>query len=142
MAGSLTEHLQQSVRGSLILLIGQVSSTLITAMAIIIVARILGSTSYGQVTIAMIPISLASMFTNLGVNSGLIKYTAQYRTENKTGDLITLLTTGLLINAKASLFLLLIVNLSSGYLADNVFHQPEIRLLIQVASINARATPR
>ena len=80
MAGSLTEHLQQSVRGSLILLIGQVSSTLITAMAIIIVARILGSTSYGQVTIAMIPISLASMFTNLGVNSGLIKYTAQYRT--------------------------------------------------------------
>lgn len=139
MTGSLTEHLQQSARGSLILLIGQVSSTLITAMAMIIVARILGSTSYGQVTIAMIPISLASMFTNLGVNSGLIKYTAQYRTENKTGDLRTLLTTGLLINTTASLFLLLIVNLSSGYLADNVFHQPDIRLLIQVASINLLA---
>lgn len=115
------------------------SSTLITAIAIIIVARFLGSTSYGQITIAMIPISLASMFTNPGVNSGLTKYIAQYRAENKIGDLRNLLTTGLLINTTASVILLLIVNISSGYLADNVFHQPEIRLLIQVASINLLA---
>ena len=46
MSDSLTEHLQQSARGSLILLIGQVSSTLITVMAMIIVARILGGVSY------------------------------------------------------------------------------------------------
>ena len=115
------------------------SSTLITAIATIIVARFLGSTSYGQVTIAMIPISFASMFTNLGINNGLTKYIAQYRTENKEGDLRTLLTTGLTVNTTASVVLLLIVNLSSGYLATNVFHQPDIQLLIQVASINLLA---
>ena len=82
MSGKLTNHLQQSARGSLILLIAQVSSTLITTIATIIVARFLGSTSYGQVTIAMIPLSFASMFTNLGINNGLSNYIAQYRTEN------------------------------------------------------------
>lgn len=136
MTGNLTEHLQQSARGSLILLIGQVSSTIITAIAMVLVARFLGSTSYGQVAITMIPISLASMFTNPGVNSGLTKYIAQYRVEKKTGDIKTLLTTGLLINTTISLALILIVNLSSGYLAINLFHQPDIQLLIQVASLN------
>jgi O-antigen/teichoic acid export membrane protein len=135
MTGSLTDHLQQSARGSLILLIGQVSSTIITAIAIILVARFLGSTSYGQITIAMIPISLASMFTNPGVNSGLTKYIAQYRAEKKAGDIRTLLTTGLLINTAASVILLLVVNLSTGYLVEKVFHQPDIRMLIQVASL-------
>ena len=139
MTGSLTDHLQQSARGSLILLIGQVSSTLITAIAIILVARFLGSTSYGQITIAMIPISLASMFTNPGVNAGLTKYIAQYRAEKKTGDIRTLLTTGLLINTAASVILLLIVNLSTGYLVEKVFHQPDIRMLIQVASLQLLA---
>jgi O-antigen/teichoic acid export membrane protein len=79
------------------------------------------------------------MFTNPGVNSGLTKYIAQYRAENKIGDLRNLLTTGLLINTTASVILFLIVNISTGYLADNVFHQPEIWLLIQVASVNLLA---
>lgn len=77
-----------------------------------------------------IPISLAAIFTNPGVNSGLTKYLAQYRSENRQGDLKTFMTAGLLINITASLTLMLIVNLSSGYLASKVFNQPEIQLLI------------
>ena len=120
-------------------MLGQVASTLLTSLSLVLVARFLGSTSFGQVTIAMIPITLAAIFTNPGVNSGLTKYLAQYRSENRRGDLKTFMTAGLLINTTASLALVIIINLSSGYLATKVFNQPEIQLLIQVASLNLLA---
>ncbi len=47
---------QHSARGSLILLIGQVLSTVLLAIGAIIVARLLGDFSYGVLTIASIPI--------------------------------------------------------------------------------------
>ena len=120
-------------------MLGQVSSTILTSLSLILVARFLGSTSFGQLTIAMIPITLAAIFTNPGVNSGLTKYLAQYRSENRRGDLKIFMTAGLLINTTASIILVIIINLSSGYLASNVFNQPEIQLLIQVASLNLLA---
>jgi len=102
----------------------------------VLVARFLGSTSYGELTIARIPISFASLFVNLGVGGGLTKYIAQYRTENREGDISVLIHTGLLINTAASLLLFLITFLASGILASRVFNRPEIQLLIQVSSLN------
>ncbi|MBC8274636.1 MAG: flippase [Chloroflexi bacterium] len=117
-------------------MIGQVSSTLITAIAIIIVARFLGSTNYGQITIAMVPISIAGLFIDLGINGALIKYLAQYRSEGRILEANSFLKAGLTINILASSILTALIYLSSGYLAKQVFHQPEIQVLIQVSSIN------
>jgi len=82
-------------------MIGQISSTLITATAIIIVARFLGSTNYGQITIAMIPISIAGLFIDLGINGALIKYLAQYRSEGRIWEANSFLKAGLTINILA-----------------------------------------
>ena len=117
-------------------MIGQVSSTLITAIAIIIVARFLGSTNYGQITIAMVPISIAGLFIDLGINGALIKYLAQYRSEGRILEANSFLKAGLTINILASSILTVLVFISSEYLANQVFHQPEIQVLIQVSSIN------
>lgn len=117
-------------------MIGQISSTLITAIAIIIVARFLGSTNYGQITIAMIPISIAGLFIDLGINGALIKYLAQYRSEGRASEANSFLKAGLTINILASSILTVLIYISSEYLANQVFHQPEIRILIQVSSLN------
>lgn len=84
----------------------------------------------------MIPISIASLFGDLRINGGLIRYIAQYRTEERTGDIKALIQTGLQINTIAGLILFLIIFLASGVLADGVLHQPEIQPLIQLASAN------
>ncbi|MBQ04089.1 hypothetical protein CL673_05180 [Candidatus Bathyarchaeota archaeon] len=117
-------------------MIGQISSTLITAISIIIVARFLGSTNYGQITIAMIPISIAELFIDLGINGALIKYLAQYRSEGRTSEANSFLKAGLTLNILASAILTVLIYISSGYLANQVFHQPEIQVLIQVSSLN------
>ena len=117
-------------------MIGQISSTLITAIAIIIVARFLGSTNYGQIAIAMVPISIAGLFIDLGINGALIKYLAQYRSEGRISEANSFLKAGLGINILAGSILTALIFVSSGYLAKQVFHQPEIQVLIQVSSFN------
>ncbi len=67
LADNLTEHLQKSAKGGLILVVGQIASTLIYASGSILVARFLGSSTYGKMTIAMIPISIANLFGNPGI---------------------------------------------------------------------------
>jgi len=120
-------------------MLGQVFSTIVNALAIIFIARLLGSINYGQVTIAYIPISTASLFLDLGVNGALVKYLAQYRSEERITEARALLKTGLIINTLAGLIFTIITYILSGYLATQVFHQPEINLLIQVSSINLLA---
>lgn len=105
-------------------------------MGSILVARFLGSTSYGALTIASIPISIATLFGDLGISSGLVKYIAQFRKEERSGDIKVLVRTGLLINTAVSLLLFSIIFLTSGILASTIFHQPEIQILIQVSSFN------
>jgi|TARA_B100000315_G_C14562681_1_gene581312 O-antigen/teichoic acid export membrane protein len=117
-------------------MIGQISSTIITALAMILIARFLGATNYGQFTIAMIPINIAGIFLDLGVNSALIKYIAQYRSEGRTNEAVIFLKAGLTIDVLVGFFLTILVFLLSGFLATQVFHQPEIRVLIQVSSLN------
>ena len=117
-------------------MIGQISSTIITALAMILIARVLGATNYGQFTIAMIPINIAGIFLDLGVNSALIKYIAQYRSEGRTNEAVIFLKAGLTIDVLVGFFLTILVFLLSGFLATQVFHQPEIRVLIQVSSLN------
>ena len=115
------------------------TSTFITALGIILVARFLGSSSYGNITLALIPISIASLFGDLGVNAGLIKYVSEYRSEGRQEEVNTLLRTGLLIKSTASLILFLAVSLSSGYISTTILRQPDLQPLIQLASLNLLA---
>jgi len=125
---------RQSARGSLILILGRVLSGIVSALGSIFVARFLGSKSYGQITVVLIPISFASLFLDFGISSALIRYIAQYRYEKKPDELKTIMQTGLLFKIALGAFLSLLLFFFSGFLADKVFHQPELKLLIEIAS--------
>jgi O-antigen/teichoic acid export membrane protein len=49
-------------------MVGQVVATLISAVTIIWMACFLGSTAYGEYTIALFPVSIAMLFQDLGMN--------------------------------------------------------------------------
>lgn len=132
----LSKMLQRSARGSLILIVGQLVSTLITALGTIIVARFLGSTKFGIIFIANIPISIALLFVNNGVSQALMKFLAQYRHENQHQNLKTVALAGFLLNLTVSSALTVLVYALSGYIANQVFHEPELQLLIQVLSFS------
>ncbi len=139
LAEDLSKMLQVSARGSLILIGGQALSTLISALGVIVVARFLGPFSFGDVTIALIPVNILMLLNDWGVTSALVKYISQYRHEGKARDLRTLVRAGMVFNTGVGAGLSIALFALSGVLASQVFQRPELGLLIRVASMNILA---
>ncbi len=128
-----------SARGGLHLFWGLAISSIISALYVIALARLLSPSEYGLFSVALIAPSMVSIFRDWGVNSAIIKYIAQYRSENKITNVKSILNAGLLFEMISGLFLSLVSFLLSGFLAVNIFQRPHIQLLIQVASFTILA---
>ena len=131
---TLSEAISQSARGSLTLIIGQGISTFIMAVGSIVVARFLGSTSFGLLTVAQIPISMALLVINGNVSRGVMKYVAQYNFEKKVDQVDSVAFSGLFVNLLIAFFLTQVILLYSRFLSVEVFSLPEIEVLIKVLS--------
>lgn len=123
-----------SAKGGFNLFWGLTASTIISAIGFIILARLLSPPEYGIVTIALTAPHLITIFTELGVNSAMIKYTAQYRAEEKAARVKNILTAGLVFQVVLGGFLTFLAFLFSGFLATNIFQRSNIEPLIRIAS--------
>jgi O-antigen/teichoic acid export membrane protein len=123
-----------SVKGGFHLLWGLVASTVISAVGTIIIAWLLGESNYGLYAIALTAPNLIATFRDMGINSAMIKYTAQYNAENQADKVKGIFVSGLVFETALGLALSMISFLLSGFLAENVFQRPAIVTLIQIAS--------
>jgi O-antigen/teichoic acid export membrane protein len=128
-----------SAKGGFNLFWGLAASTIISAVGVILVARLLSPSEYGIVAIALTAPSLITTFRDWGINSAMIKYIAQYNSENKPANVKGILIAGLLFELALGLSLSFISFLLSGFLATNVFQRPDIKPLIQIASLTILA---
>ena len=69
---------------------------MVAALCSILVARLLGSTAYGFLGIALVPISIIGLFSDLGVGQGMIRFSAQYRAQGREEESRGVLVAGLL----------------------------------------------
>ncbi len=133
------EMAKVSAKGSFHLLWGLVISTVISSIATIFVARLLGSDLYGLYGIVLIAPNLIGVFRDWGINSAMVRYTAQFRSEDRASEVRSILVSGIIFEIALGMALSAISFALSGYLATNVFHRPEITSLIQIASITILA---
>jgi O-antigen/teichoic acid export membrane protein len=139
MGEDFSEMIEKSARGSLVLMLGQMASTLISAIGVIIIARLLGSTSYGLISIAIIPVNVALLLINNGVTEALINLIAEDRHLRDGENVRNIIYTGLTINISAGLLTSLTLYLSASYLASNIFMRPELTPLIRILSLTTLA---
>ena len=74
MAG--LEIAKRSIRGSLVLFFGSLLSAVFSAIAIFLIARLLGPEGYGEYSLALIIPGLLQLFIGFGVNNSVIRYAA------------------------------------------------------------------
>ena len=127
---------QESAKGSLFLMLGQMASTLINAFGVIIVARILGSASYGLINIAIIPINLSLLLINNGVSTAVTNFIASDRHRNEGENVPSIILCGYIINLSAGFISFLVIMFSAGYLANDYFARPELTPLIRILSLS------
>ena len=128
-----------SAKGSFHLLWGLVFSTVISAIATIFVARLLGSDLYGLYGIVLTAPNLIGVFRDWGINSAMVRYTAQHRSEDRASEVRRIIVSGIVFEVVLGMILSAISFALSGYLALNVFRRPELVSLIQIASITILA---
>ena len=138
--GKATGMAKVSAKGGFKLFIGIAISSILTAVSVILVINFLDNPdNYGIVATALIFPILFSSLKDWGINSAMVKYLAQYKSENKTNSVKNVMTTGLLFELVIGGLLTLLCFLLADFLATQVFQIPEAKVLIEVASFTILA---
>jgi O-antigen/teichoic acid export membrane protein len=135
MGDELTKVTEDSARGGFFLFSGAALATVIMAIAAIIVGRFLGPELYGQYNLVLVIPSLLLLFTDLGINAGITKFTASLRVEGKGGQVARIVQLGMLFR----LLIGIVVSISSLVFASYfaiLINRPDFTLYVQIASIS------
>jgi O-antigen/teichoic acid export membrane protein len=134
MTTKATEMAKVSAKGGFHMLWGLVISTVIQAIGSIFIARLLGAENMGLYAIAIGAPNLIATFRDWGMNSAIVKYSAQYNSENNTSKIKSVFISGLVFELVLGSILAVVGFLLSGVLAQ-AFQRPNITVLIQISSL-------
>ena len=135
-----SEMAKSSARGGFKLFLGVSISSIVTAVSLVLVLRLLANPDdYGTIITALIFPTMLSLFKDWGMNSAMVRHLAQYKSENKVDGIKNVLLTGVLFELVMGVMLTLVCFLLAGFLATNVFHLPEAKALIEIASFTILA---
>ena len=134
LADKANEMAKVSARGGFHLFWGIVLSTIFSAIGVIILARIMRPEDYGLYTIALAAPNLIGTFRDWGMNSAMVKYTAQYSAEEKLDRVRSILLAGLVFEVVLGFALTIVSFGLSGFIASDIFKRP-ITGLIEISSL-------
>ncbi|MBN1681991.1 oligosaccharide flippase family protein [Candidatus Bathyarchaeota archaeon] len=126
--------MREAAQGSFLLLVGQIVSTVVLAVAVIIVAGLLGSEKYGQYTVVMVPVNIATLLMDFGTNSSLTRSLAIYHSSGQKVEARKSVINGLFINIISALIFSIGVYHFSDLISDNFLNRPELGSLLKIAS--------
>ena len=129
------EIAQRSTRGSFALFVGSLLSALITAVAVIFIARLLGPSEYGAYTLVVLIPGILMNFLGLGVNSGITRYAAYHLARNEPEVARRMTLNGLTFLITFGVVLSAICYLGAGPFSAFVLHRPGLAGLVQFASL-------
>jgi O-antigen/teichoic acid export membrane protein len=127
---------EDSARSSFFLIVGSILSTVISAVSTILIGRFLGPELYGQYALALAVPQLLFLFADIGINHGLIKFSASLRSKGETSQLIPLIKHGLVFKVLIGLIISAANFAFSGYFASYLLNRPDLEPYIRIASIS------
>jgi len=132
----LAEIAKHSVRGSLYLVTGNILATLIQAIGVFVVARLLGPELYGIYTLSLVVPTLLIQVVDLGVNQGLIRYSAYLRANARADEIVPLIRNGLLFKLLTGLGISCFPIFLSDFFSVYAVNRPDASIFIRLASIS------
>ena len=131
---------KRTVRGSLVLFVSNLAATIMNAVTLIVVARLLGPTGYGNYSLALVIPNILQLFIGFGALPAVVRYAAYYVSIGKPEEaqrftknvMIFLFVTGAILTAIS--FLL------AGSLSGLLLQRPDLGPYVQLASIAVLGT--
>jgi O-antigen/teichoic acid export membrane protein len=135
MANELDKVVEDSARGGFFLMSGSILSTVIMAIAAILVGRLLGPALYGEYALALVIPTLLSIFGDFGINTGTVKFAASLRSRGENEQIRKIILTGLLFQALVGLGISGVSFAFADFFAV-LINRPGLSFYIQIMSIS------
>ncbi len=128
------KSLSTVARGAGFVFFGMAASKLLSYAYRVIVARI-GPAEYGLLSIALAVFGIFSVFAVLGLDIGVVRYVAEYKSQGDYGRVKGAITGSLKITAIVSLLLGVLFFVIARPLATLVYHVEELTPLFQLLAL-------
>lgn len=136
MADEITKVAEDSARGGFFLISGTALATGILAIASIMIGRFLGAELYGQYTLALVVPQILFLFTDLGINQGVVTFTANFRIKNEIHRVVRIIKYGLMLRVLTGIAIFAISYIFADFLASFFLQRPELAFYIRIAGIS------
>jgi O-antigen/teichoic acid export membrane protein len=135
MRNELDKVVEDSARGGFFLMSGTILSTIIMAIAAILIGRLLGPELYGEYTLTLVVPTLLLLFADLGMNAGVAKFAASLRIKGENDQITKIIRYALLFQTLVGLSVFA-VNFAFADLFAVLIHRPGMGFYIQIVSIS------
>lgn len=129
-------YVNQVARGAGISTLGQIAGRGLVYATQVVLARMYGPAQLGFYVLGTTMIWLASILSQFGVDTGIVRYVAQYRAEGDESRVRGTILLGLSATFMMSLAIASAIFLGAGFLADNVYHKPFMESVLKVFSVS------
>ncbi|MEM4704336.1 MAG: oligosaccharide flippase family protein, partial [Candidatus Bathyarchaeia archaeon] len=134
MTDELTRVTEESARGGFFLISGTAVATVIMAVASILIARFLGPELYGQYTLALVVPQLLFLFTDLGINNGITKFTASFSALNENARIRRIIKYGLILRVFTGIAIFAVNYVFADAFASILLQRPDLAFFIRIAA--------
>jgi O-antigen/teichoic acid export membrane protein len=131
----LTAIAQKAARGGVFLFIGYASSTVILAVGMIMVARLLGPSSYGLYTLATVVPLLLVPLSDVGMNFALVRLPARLIAVGDYARASAVIRLGFLLKLSVSVVAFIFCYVGSDLIAAVVLNRPGLAPFLRIASM-------
>lgn len=125
---------KRSAEGSVILFIGNIGSTALGAVALILVARFLGPENYGLFVLSIAMPLLLQLFTHFGTRTAATRFVAYHMSLGEPEKARRFAQSSILFSLIAGLAFSMLGYLSAGFVATELFGRPLLQPYIALAS--------
>ena len=115
---------------------GKSASGIFTAIQTVIVARMLGVTDYGLLTLVIAYISVLNMFFDLKVWETATKYIGTYLERGETDKTRSMIKLSYILDIGSGIIAFIIAILSAKLISTYIIHTPEAYVLIWIFSVS------
>jgi len=115
---------------------GKSASGIFTAIQTVIVARMLGVTDYGLLTLVIAYISVLNMFFDLKVWETATKYIGTYLEKGETDKTLSMIKLSYILDVGSGIIAFIIALLSARLISTYIIHTPDAYVLIWIFSIS------
>jgi O-antigen/teichoic acid export membrane protein len=134
LSDDLFKTAEDSTRNGFFLAFGSAIATAVLAVGSIVAGRLLGPEVYGQYTLILVVPSLLFLFTDLGVNQGIIKFISNMRAKGQTDKISTIIYSGLILRVAIGASLSLLLYVFAEPLAALLLNRPDLYPYLQIMS--------